>query len=577
MTAVAGEKMIDRVEVRRGQWLGVDRIYIQAPYKHRLTFKALPSALWDGSQSCWHIPWSAALVPVLREALVGLGGVKVDCSDEFLGLAEEARKRETAQEAKSAGALPDLPTKTEGWLHQRRVFHFAKDLHASALFVAMGGGKSAVAVGLCEHDAAETILILCPKSVMGVWAKQFAIHGLRDYDFWVGWGKGTVAAKAHNLATFLLRPSGRPKVVVVNYDSCWRTSMGELLLRWKWDVEILDESHKIKAPGGKASRYAAKLRGSSRRVLLLTGTPQPHGPGDIYAQYRAADPGIFGTNFALHKRRYFATRPITEHVDKIEGFLDEERMAEFQRKMGSIAVVVTKEDMVGAAGKQWALPHVERQVELDAKTWRTYLDIRNELVAEVKDGIVTADNILVKGLRLRQITSGFARTEDGIDSVVGTEKQQLLTEILDDIPRGEPVVVFAVFHHDLDAIRDATASLGLRYGELSGRRRDGLSGDSTLADSIDVMGCQLQSGGVGIDLTRSAYGVYYSIDYNLGNIEQSFARLDRPGQTRPVTFIHLVAVSPVGGKTVDGVTYQAVEERRALNEAVMEALRSGRV
>jgi hypothetical protein len=198
---------------------------------------------------------------------------------------------------------------------------YINDVHFTSL--EMGGGKSAVAVGLCEHDAAMHVLVMCPKSVMGVWPKQFREHGLRDYDFWTNTGSGTTTRKAQSLASFLLRPGTRPKVVVINYDVWWRDAISQLVLGWKWDVEVLDESHKIKSPGGKASRMASKMEKHCKRKVLLTGTPQPHGPEDIYAQFRAADPRIFGTNFNQHKNRYFSTRKINDKIDVVTGFRDD--------------------------------------------------------------------------------------------------------------------------------------------------------------------------------------------------------------------------------------------------------------
>lgn len=562
-------------EVARGRVAGEDRLFIKTGYDGKRLARGLPGALWHQASGCWHVPLTVGLVEPLR--LMFTGGIKGD--EHWAKLCAEAVLREEAQSSKNASALPDMPTTTEAWLHQRRAFHFAKDLPASALFVEMGGGKSAVAVGLCEHDKAMHVLIMCPKSVMGVWPKQFREHGIRDYEFWTNQGTGVVTRKAQSLATFLLRESKKPKVVVINYDVWWRDAISELLQGWKWDVEILDESHKIKSPGGKASRMAMKMNKKAQRIVLLTGTPQPHGPEDIYAQFRAADPRIFGTNFNQHCNRYFAKRKINDKIEVVAGFRDDRAREEFQQKMKSIAIVIKKEDMTGVAGEKWGLPAVERQVAFDDtgrnSPWRKYQEIKNELITEVEEGLVTADNILVKGLRLRQITSGFARTEDGIDSVVGNEKRQLLAEALDDLPTGEPVIVFGVFHHDLDVIADAAQASNKTYAELSGRRRDGLAADSTLAEGVDVLGCQLQSGGVGVDFTRACYAIYYSIDYNLGNVEQSLARLDRPGQTRPVTYIHLVVTTPTGGMTVDGVTYKALRERKALNEAVMDALRAG--
>jgi SNF2 family DNA or RNA helicase len=565
----------DYLVLSRITYRGVPRLGIEARYDDKERVKQALGAQWDARAKVWHIAWGAASLDNVRREF---GEYHLRGDEHVEALERELDARRDAQGVGDGHELEDLPTRTVGWPHQRRVFHFAKDLRATGLYVDMGGGKSAVAIGLADHWDAKLVLIQCPKSVMGVWPKQFNGdgedfdgHSTRQWDCWVGNQRSTVVRKAHDLARFLVRRTDRPKCVIINYDAGWRNAMADLLLAQLWDIHLMDESHKVKAPGGKASKFCAQLERRSSRILELTGTPQPHGPEDLYGQFRAMDPSIFGTSFTRFKNRYFETRPINDKVDRIVGFRDERARVEFVAKAASISIVVPRSEFTIGSKR---LPPVERQVQLEPATFKVYRSLRDELVAEVEDGIVTADNILVKGLRLKQVTSGFVKTEDGIvASLAGAEKQGLLAEVLDDLPvRSSPVVVFGVFHHDLDSIQKVCLEAGYVYGELSGRRRDGLADDSTMARGIDVLGCQLQSGGVGIDLTRSSTGIYFSVDYNLGNIEQSFSRLDRPGQSNPVTFIHLVSVTPTGGRTVDGITLSALQGRREMNEGLMKQM-----
>jgi len=99
-----------------------------------------------------------------------------------------------------------------------------------------------------------------------------------------------------------------------------------------------------------------------------------------------------------------------------------------------------------------------------------------------------------------------------------------------------------------------------------------LSGNTNrLADwqegNATILGVQIQSGGAGIDLSRSAYCFYYSLGFSLGEYEQSLARLRRPGQTRCVRYYHLVSQG-----TVDEQVYAALRERRNVVDAVLEQL-----
>jgi len=177
----------------------------------------------------------------------------------------------------------------------------------------------------------------------------------------------------------------------------------------------------------------------------------------------------------------------------------------------------------------------------------------------------------VRLLRLQQATSGHAvldATDDDPDErhvvEVGTEKRDLLADTIEDLPAGERVVVFCRFTHDLDNVRSVAEAQGRAYGELSGRRRDALADDATMADGVEVVGVQIQSGGVGIDFTAARYCVFYSVGFSLGDYDQALARVHRPGQEHPVTYYHLTCEG-----TIDEIVYEALRQRKDLVEYVL--------
>ncbi len=171
----------------------------------------------------------------------------------------------------------------------------------------------------------------------------------------------------------------------------------------------------------------------------------------------------------------------------------------------------------------------------------------------------------MKLLRLQQICSGFIETDDEVLHQIGTEKRDVLADLLADL--NEPAVAFCVFHQQLDMIRGAAEDLGRRPGEISGRHKD-LTPNATMPEDIDILAVQIRSGGVGIDLTRSRIGVYVAPCYSLGDYDQSLSRLNRPGQTRPCVYYHLVGID-----TVDVAIYRALEKKRDVIEAVMSYLK----
>lgn len=494
----------------------------------------------------------------------------------------------TTGNIKTTDRVPPIDLPLNGapphWVHQRRAFHFARDLDAAGIYIGMGGGKSRVVVDLVRDAGDQRVLILCPKNVIGVWPKQFELYAPGEYRM-VTPTKGSVAKRAAEITKALDSTEPRPIVVVVNYDSAWREPMKKLLLsmQWAtWDRVVLDESHRVKSAGGKASRFVQLLGKRAKRRLCLTGTPMPHSPLDVYGQYRFLDPRIFGTNFTRFRARYAilggypveqwnpATRQRELMGTQIVGWMHEEELA---ARTYSIAYRIADEELDAILGLEPPI-HEERSVELAPSTMRLYGALYRDFCADVGEGRVSFDNALVRLLRLAQVTSGHLPTEitdadtgevtDVAVEVFDTAKADALKDLLEDIPPGEPVVVFARFTHDLDEVERIAGELERSYAELSGRRRDGLADDSTLVEGVDVVGVNMRSGGEGVDFSRAHYCVFVSVGFSLGDYEQALKRTHRPGQTRRVVYYHLVARG-----TVDEQVYEALRERRDVVEYVL--------
>ena len=155
--------------------------------------------------------------------------------------------------------------------------------------------------------------------------------------------------------------------------------------------------------------------------------------------------------------------------------------------------------------------------------------------------------------------------DDCIVHRIDSAKLRLLADTLEDIGADEPVVVFCRFHADLDAVHEASVRLGLRSLELSGRRDELKQWQATEAQ---VLAVQISAGGIGVDLTRARYSIYYSLSFSLGEYDQALARVHRPGQTRPVEHIHLVARN-----TVDVKIMRALEKRAEVVGSILAEIK----
>lgn len=447
------------------------------------------------------------------------------------------------------------------WQHQIDACDFAGERSAAMLAMPMGVGKSACIVEVVARRRWRRILILAPKSVVSHWPREFARGGSDAVVIALDGRKPVAARVAQARAACAAHEAHatRPLVIVTNHESAWRGEMSDWIAAWNPELLVVDESHRAKDPFGRFSKWLAAAGRTARQRIALTGTPFPHSPLDIFAQYRFLLPDIFGWSFTRFRARYAIMGGW--QGKQVVGYRATDELAERFRRIAyeCPADAVSLPETVDS----------EIRVELSAKARRVYNQVAEDFWSAVGGGSVTASNALTRLLRLQQITGGSLPldVEEGEDprarrvEEVDAAKTDALTELLGDLPHGEPVVVFARFRADLDRIHVAACEAGLSSAELSGRVDDL---EAWQGGEADVLAVQIQAGGVGVDLTRARVCVYYSLGFSLGEYLQSRKRVHRPGQTRSVLYTHLIASG-----TVDEQVYQALERRQDVIEAVL--------
>jgi SNF2 family DNA or RNA helicase len=540
------------------------RITLRTPFSNLMLCKRVPNAAWDRGQRVWTYPATPQHARLIQSTIP-----RLSATERFTGLLAGQTQAPVAVvpapkvETTRAVVLPAC-LKTKPWRHQIDAFQFVMErllrgAGAASLALEMGVGKTLVALMVLAALAARRVLICCPLRVVPVWEQQIERHfNLPLVVVCLDDTVGSVANKK-KLAEDKLKlaeATGRPLVVIINYDSVWRAPFADWAEGRQWDLIIADESHRLKAPGGKASLAFKRLRQHARCRLALTGTPMPHSPLDIYAQFRFLSQTIFGPSFAAFRQKYAVMGGFQRK--QVTGF---QCLDELEALMRTITCRVSK-DVLDLPPQT----HVTYHCELSPEAQRIYRELEDDFVAEVRDGRITVSNAMVKLLRLQQVAGGWVKTDDGQHHRVDSAKEKLLADTLEDIGAEEPVVVFCRFHADLDAVHATAKSAGFSSLELSGRRdelkrwQDG---------EAQVLAVQISAGGVGVDLTRARYSIYYSLSFSLGEYDQALSRVHRPGQTRPVEHIHLVARN-----TVDTKIMRALEKRAEVVAAILAEIKA---
>mgnify|MGYP002830421825 CR=1 FL=1 len=385
-------------------------------------------------------------------------------------------------------------------------------------------------------------LVVCPKSVLDVWAME-AARFAPDL-------KVQVLRSRDQLDLDALR--SELDVLVLNYAQL-RVG-GDDLNKVKWLVVILDEGQQIKNPDSKAAKCARELDAENR--LVLTGTPIENRLMDMWSLMAFAMPGVLGS------RAYFKKR-----FDKRKDPNSQNRLA---ARLRPFLLRRTK----GQVAKDLP-PRTEEEVyaNMDGIQMEMYKAelkrIQKALLGLDSDEAVKKNSFaILQGLmRLRQICCHPGL----IDPKYLKEESAKLTALfylLDQLrEEGHKVLVFSQFVSMLEIIRTQLEVDSRPFNYLTGQTKDRKGEIEKFQTSKDpsVFLLSLKAGGSGLNLTSASYVILYDPWWNPAAEAQAVDRAHRLGQTRPVMVYRLIASDTIEDKV------RALQQRKArLFDAVLD-------
>ncbi|MCE5189116.1 MAG: DEAD/DEAH box helicase [Eubacteriales bacterium] len=428
---------------------------------------------------------------------------------------------------------------------------------------ATGTGKSlttiAVAGRLLLDRKIEKMLIVAPLSILGVWQEEF--RKFANFEYSLAILNGSESKKIEKLRQM---PTLGLRVAVVNYESAWRLEKD--IAAWDADLIVCDEGHKIKTHNIAASKCMHRLGAKARYQMLLTGTIITNKAIDVFSPYKFLNPAVFGNSFYAFRNRYFDMTGYGNHTPVLKANMAEE----LARRIHSIAFRATKAECL-------ELPEtmeIVRTVELEPQAKRLYQQLVRDSYAWIKEGEITAANVLTRLLRLSQLTGGFLRGDEGNRAErVSNAKLDALSDIVDCAAQeGGKLVVIARFLSEIDAITAMLERKSIAFSLITGavKDRDEQVRRFQTDPEVTVFVGQIATAGLGITLTAADKMVFYSLDYSMSNFEQTKARIHRVGQNNPCTYIYLVAKS-----TVDVRVLKALRDKADLAKSLIDDCRAG--
>jgi SNF2 family DNA or RNA helicase len=468
-----------------------------------------------------------------------------------------------------------MPLKTSPYDHQKKAFAIATSLNASAMLMEMGTGKTLVAIAVAGHrfiqEQIKYLVIVAPLSVLPVWERQFKQHANFPYTIEILNDLST-KDKAWTINEIRKTPEKYLQVIVINYESIWRESVFKALekLVKHHTMIILDESQKIKNRSTEAAKALRKLGAVCKYKMILTGTPVTQSPADFFSQYRFLDSEIFGEKWSDFERKYLVTDYY--NYNEIVGY---NSLDELAKKAHSIAFRCTKKECLD-------LPPMIDEILYSYlnESKEVYDTMEEDFVVSLGSNTIEAPVVLSQILRLQQITGGFLPIHDELNpskiieyKEIGTEKIEMLREVIEGLPKNEKVVIVCRFKPEIWAIEKMLCGMGkgvlVLSGDVPANERGKIVDTFQNDKGVDAIIINIQVGGSGIDLYAASTMIFYSIDYSYANYEQVKSRIHRVGQTADkVTYIHLITKDTIDEKILD-----AVQQKGDVAQLVVDTLK----
>lgn len=440
------------------------------------------------------------------------------------------------------------------------------------------------------------VLVVCPKVVTDSWVSQ-------TYEFANVEAYADVLCGSINDKAALLANSGPAKIgalpqepriamSIINLETLSsrrqvsKTSSklhSDLLLdavkKYSPHVLVVDESHRIKGKSSNASRLMGRLVPHVKRRILLTGTPMPHSPLDVWSQWRVLDPTVFSTN-----GKSWSFGQFQQHYAIMGGYMGKEikgfqYLDDLERRMGGSSMVKLKADCLDLP----PTTDIMRPFSLSPAEDRAYRKLLSDLLIQLDNGeFMSTPSRITQMLRLRQIVSGYVKADGAEDyTYIGDSRLIAATELLEDLMATESrVVVFAWGRPEVDRlvekINKSTSLYGAHAAAITGQTSDGERlrlrknfANIELKDK-QILICQWRTVSLGInEFVAASHAVFLSLSQQRDDLIQGKARLDRQGQTKPCTFWFVQCPG-----TVDEVIMKAHQNRTDLEDALLAHIRS---
>ena len=395
---------------------------------------------------------------------------------------------------------------------------------------------------------------------------------------------------------------------VINHDGL-RIYEKELR-QYGFDKVVVDESTILKGfhgmerhfKGGEFGRSLMRVSEKADWRVIMTGTPAPNGPQDLWGQFKFLNPEGFMIDptwrdfmSSYFKKVYFGATnvrntgqvyktgekkglpkypdtPIGElvHPHLKEGEpLNPNTPSKFEVRKESISEI---HNLIAPWVYRLKLREcvdvpkdyrMERFVQMNATQKKHYKDMKEKLVVEIENEkqetteIRAAIELSAYG-KLRQITGGFIidHEENPIPMKKNPKLDMLDQMVEEEIDAEEKIVIFCEFRWEVETITSRYKKYGavsVFGGNTTKKNLDNIKKFKKGGSNVRIIVMHPQSASHGVNLTEACYLIFYSINFSAEFNYQAVGRILRANQTKPMFIYYLLCRG-----TIDTLAYDKI-------------------
>ena len=470
--------------------------------------------------------------------------------------------------------------KTKPYAHQLKALEMSWDKPYFAYFMEMGTGKSKVLIDnismLYDNGKINGVLIVAPKGVVKNWYEsEIPTHLVDHIEHKTVLWQPSITKKQTTALNSLFETGEDLHILIMNVEALSTKKGVDFAQKFLFSHRALmaiDESTTIKNPEAKRTKNICQLGLATKYNRILTGSPVTKSPLDLYKQCEFLMPGLLGhDSYYTFRTRYAVMRTANFSGRSVQIVVGYKNLDELSEKLKAFSYRVLKDECLDLPEKTF----MKREVLLTPDQTKAYLQMQKLAHAQLDGKMMTTATVLTQLMRLQQITCGHFTADDGTITELPNNRIGEMLDLLDEI-EGK-VVIWAQFQRDVHNIINA---LSKEYGEGTFVDYYGLTPQEERQKNIQKFqdpnsGVRFfvgttQTGGYGITLTAASTMIYYSDGYDLEKRQQSEARIDRIGQTKPMTYIDIICENTVDTRIVKALRKKVDIATQIMGEELKE-------